>query len=255
MPKDTAMAKLHENVDLGKIKDFANNLRDTMSSDSGVVHKAHSAVELSRDLWYASIDPSSSKEASLLNRSVLRETFPMLGAVLMVGAEKELKRKVMAPKDAPTFKELVKQPKGTCLTSQINYVSAISYGSLFASLMNRKESYFTVAVMAGGYSFGAQVEATLRARGKSSGFALVGCSIGCYTQHYFNDGSPVHDGKVHLLEEDIRLLERNKNKPALIVDDAIVTGETVIKVEASLRKIGFKEVLKIMYDEPRQLYL
>jgi hypothetical protein len=237
-------------------REFIRDIRSLIDSPecSALDLQKRSGI-LSRKAWYSAVDPSSSKDTSELNRAALGEMFPEIGAVLL--RDSSLRKNGSAAQvSAPTLEEFLKtnEMKKTSVFG-LGYVTAPSCAAIFSSLTNRKDNYVVVALMSRGYGYAAKVEATLKAKGKSSGFALMGYSTGCYSQHYFEDGSPLHNGKVHILEEDLCFLERNKDKPAIIADDVAVTGETSTKVADALKKMGFKEVFRVMSDEPKFLYV
>ncbi len=150
-----------------------------------------------------------------------------------------------------TFREFVSgEPLGTRERQPYLFFSGpfSGNGSFMSMLMNREESYFVVAVMSNGFFFGARTEAVLRQGGKSAGFALVGYTSGMYPhadhQHAFCDGSTM-EGSVFVAWRDAELIDRNMDKPVLIVDDTIAGGDTVACVEMLLRAHGAMEIYKM----------
>ena len=120
------------------------------------------------------------------------------------------------------------------------------------ALMGRDEDYFVVPIMNSGFYLGAETGALLRKNGKFAGVAFVGYSAGVYPhsnhRYLLRDGSCI-EGKVLVAQKDKELIDQNKNKPMLIVDDLIATGETTAKVEEMLRKDhGVKEIYKVVND-------
>ena len=163
-----------------------------------------------RETWRDLFDPSK-KESASQNYDALRKAFVMLGDSMAH----------MAPE------------------------------SILPS--NRSASYFVVSVMNEGFRFGSEVEGMLRKTGRSAGFVLIGHSTGRYNHadhgySFFSDGSSMA-GHVFIAQPDLCLLEQNRDKPMLIVDDDIVSGRTMDGVKTALRGLGIREFHEVTEPE------
>jgi hypothetical protein len=114
----------------------------------------------------------------------------------------------------------------------------------YARIMNRPDDYFLVSIMVSGFRPGCWMYDLLRANGKVSDFSLIGYTEGRYT-HYGDHDKNIHEiiGKVLVPPAEFDRLNDNKDKPTLVIDDAIVDGSTLRVVTDTLKKgFGFREL-------------
>lgn len=205
-----------------------------------------------RQTWRDLFDPQVKGFVSQ-NYGILRSMFDTYGDLRLSELEMNGRLCIVDPK-APSFKEfingkpLVVGSEQKCLCYPGNKIGTLGFMS---SMMDRSEGYFVVPVMNSGFYLAAEVSALLRRNGKSSGFALAGYSVDAYyhKNHYsvFRDGSSM-EGKIYVAPQDLELIDQNRNKPMLIVDDQIATGDTVRKIEGMLRGRGVTEIYKVIND-------
>ena len=206
-----------------------------------------------RQTWMDLFDPQV-KGFIPQNYDLLRSMFNTFGDLRLSELEIEGRVCLNVNKPVPSFKEFINE-KPVVYDDKIRYLFfAGATGSNFGfmpTLMDRNESYFVVPVMNGGFYLGAETNAILVRNGKSAGFAFAGYSTGVYRhgnhRHLFRDGSDMV-GKVFVTQKDMDLIDQNRDRPMLIVDDNLATGETVSNVETLLRKHGVTEIYKIAND-------
>ncbi|VVB77125.1 Uncharacterised protein [uncultured archaeon] len=81
-------------------------------------------------------------------------------------------------------------------------------------------------LMSGGYAVAQETRIDLSNAYGVDKFIYPGYSTGFYSEKQFKDGSPM-EGKVYMLEDDIRTVQKNPTAPLLFIDDVLQTGATV----------------------------
>lgn len=212
-------------------------------------------VEDLRQEWRNVFDPASTKESASKSYETVRNTF-LASSELVSGKVLESKVKDALP-TAPSFEEFLGECERGIRFGFFSYAQhpgpryggSFGMASFVASLVKRPESYFVVPVMVGGFTYGSEIYKLLEANAKVADFSLIGYSSGNYdTQHgdhlRFRNGKPM-SSQLLLPPDDLKRIKRNTNKPALVVDDAIVTGETITVIDSELKELGFSEVYNI----------
>lgn len=98
-----------------------------------------------------------------------------------------------------------------------------------------------VAVMVGGYEFGADVYTALsELTHVRSGLVLLGYSAGytkSYEGHAFSDGTSMNK-RIFVPQEDLDTLLQNRDAPVLLIDHMLGMGSNTVAIRNKLRAIG-----------------
>ena len=221
------------------------------NTNSGLITYGGKAVQNLRREWYKVFDPSNTHSEQAYE--TIRENFVSLGKSV---AESSHFYKVKPNGDlsaeirsAPPFRKLLRS--GTLIDHQTMY--GLKYAPrgenelpsrFYARIMNRPENYLLVSVMVSGFSPGYWMYNLLKSNDKVADFSLMGYSEGSYLHYgdHFSDGTSEILKKVMIPPNESERLKSNAGKPVLIIDDAIVTGNTVRIIANALKEFGFKEI-------------
>lgn len=227
------------------LKDLDDSCHEKEFPDmSQGVHVMNRIDPALRRTWRDMFDPVVSKFAHE-NFAALRSAFVRFGDLLVKEPDDAEVIANETGTGAMTFTELLNVTPRDDKTLPYFYIPG-SFNDLMSLLMNRDESYLTIAVMNGGFAYASKVEAALRSGGKSAGFAFVGYGWYPHRDHIysFRNGGTMKK-KLFVAEKDMELLRQNSSTPMLVVDDALVTGRAMKRVDKMLREMGANEIYKI----------
>ncbi len=221
------------------------------NTNSGLITYGGKAVQNLRREWYKVFDPSNTHSAQ--EYEIMRENFVSLGKSVAesshfyrVKPNGDLSAEI---KSAPPFHKLLRS--GNLIDHQTVY--GLRYAPrgenelpsrFYARIMNRPENYLLVSVMVSGFVPGYWMYNLLKANDKVADFSLMGYSEGSYMHYgdHFSDGTSEILKKVMIPTNELDRLRSNAGNPVLIIDDAIVTGNTVRIIANALKEFGFKEI-------------
>jgi hypothetical protein len=172
-----------------------------------------------RKLWYSIFDPQAGEDDRVSRNLAVRHLF---GAFAMCDLHRF--REVWNSDRTFRLKDLLR-----CGNEQGGQDAVRPKGRMIVPIM-------VDGIIGGAFLYGRPMS-----RFFGIGFALVGYSSGRYSRHRFPDGSR-YAGAVRVGPLDLGILKANAGARVLVIDDTIVSGDTMDSVTRWLRSTGSGDI-------------
>jgi hypoxanthine-guanine phosphoribosyltransferase len=123
-------------------------------------------------------------------------------------------------------------------------------GNVPREVLDLPKDTIVIPIMTGGMLLASGIMSAMQSAGSAPKMAMIGYPK---TDRFWDGSKPVPK-EILVAPETLRLLRKNADKTALIVDDVIQDGVTIKKVREFLSGLGFSDVRQLIFYSPNRKY-